>query len=238
MADDGSGRSDGRQARWKRHNEERRRQILDAAIAVLEENEPGAELHVQDIAVRAGLSRTVVYRHFADRDDLDRALQEAILDGLWSQLLPAVTLTGTVPDIIRRIVRVYVDWAVAHPALHHAADHDADDGGPLQQGMEQIATLIAEVIGAVAMSLEVDPTADEIAALDPLVFGLVGAVFGAVRRWLTRADRQLTADALVDLTSRSVWFVIDGHARSMGVVIDPDLPIEQLIASDSLQPTT
>lgn len=238
MADDGSGRSDGRQARWKRHNEERRRQILDAAIAVLEENEPGAELHVQDIAVKAGLSRTVVYRHFADRDDLDRALQEAILDGLWSQLLPAVTLTGTVPDIIRRIVRVYVDWAVAHPALHHAADHDADDGGPLQQGMEQIATLIAEVIGAVAMSLEVDPTADEIAALDPLVFGLVGAVFGAVRRWLTRADRQLTADALVDLTSRSVWFVIDGHARSMGVVIDPDLPIEQLIASDSLQPTT
>lgn len=231
MAADEAVRADGRQARWHRHNRQRRREILDAAIAVLEEHEPGAELHVQEIAARAGLSRTVLYRHFADRDDLDRALQQRILDGLWAELLPAVNLSGTAVEIIHRVIGTYVDWAVAHPALHLAADHDADDGGPLQQGMEQLATQIADVLGIVALTLDAEPTSDEIAALDPLVFGLVGAVFGAVRRWLTRSDRQLSAEALVDLVSRSVWFVIDGHARSLGIVVDPDVPVERQLAA-------
>lgn len=230
MATEGAVRADGRQARWHHHNERRRREILDAAITVLEEHEPGAELHVREIADRAGLSRTVLYRHFADRDDLDRALQQRILDGLWAELLPAVTLSGTAVEIIRRVIRTYVDWAVAHPALHLAADHDAGDGGPLQEGMEQLATQIADVLGIAALNLDAEPTSDEISALDPLVFGLVGAVFGAVRRWLTRPERQLSADALVDLVSRSVWFVIDGHARSLGIVVDPDVPVEQQLA--------
>ena len=76
-------RPDGRQARWDRHNQERRQRILDAAIAVVESGEPGAEVHVQQIAEQAGLSRTVVYRHFADRSDLDRAVQTAIVDDLY-----------------------------------------------------------------------------------------------------------------------------------------------------------
>ena len=77
-----SGKSpDGRQARWDKHNQERRQVILDAAIAVVEAGEPGAEFHVQQIADRAGLSRTVVYRHFADRADLDQAIQAEMSRG-------------------------------------------------------------------------------------------------------------------------------------------------------------
>ena len=67
-----SERRDGRQARWERHNQQRRRQIIDAAIEVIEEAGPGGELHVQQIATRAGVNRTVVYRYFEDRADLDR----------------------------------------------------------------------------------------------------------------------------------------------------------------------
>ena len=67
-----AGKTDGRQLRWDSHNQARRQHILDAAIDVLADSEPGAEVHVQQIADRAGLSRTVVYRHFADRADLDK----------------------------------------------------------------------------------------------------------------------------------------------------------------------
>ncbi len=70
---------DGRQARWDKHNQARRQAILDAALAVVEAGAPGAEFHVQQIADRAGLSRTVVYRHFADRADLDQAVQTEML---------------------------------------------------------------------------------------------------------------------------------------------------------------
>jgi len=227
---------DGRQARWSKHNEERRRQIIDAAIATIEAGEPGAEVQIREIAARAGLSRTVVYRHFEDRSDLDRAIQQQILDGLWAELLPAVTLDGTAPQIVHRIISTYVAWSVAHPALHLAADHDAEgeSDGPLQLGMEQLAGQIAGVLGTAVIALGGQPTEEQAAALDPLVFGLVGAVFGAVRRWLTRSDRQLPADKLETLISQSVWFVIEGHARMLGIAIDPALPLDRLLAPESV----
>jgi AcrR family transcriptional regulator len=225
------GSPDGRRARWSKHNEQRRRQIIDAAIEVLEERPPGTEIHVQQIAEKAGLNRTVVYRHFADRADLDQAVQQAILDGLWEQLLPAVSLDGTVPQIIERIVGTYVAWAVAHPALHRVADHDTAPEGPLEQGLERLAGRIAETIEVALVGLGARPSEEEAAAIDPLVYGLVGAVFNAVRRWVARPGSVLTPAALTTVTSRSVWFVIDGHARDFGVEIDPDRTVEELLAT-------
>ena len=66
---------DGRQARWDKHNQQRRLSILDAALEVLEAEPPGADFHVQQIAAHAGLNRTVVYRHFTDRADLDASIE-------------------------------------------------------------------------------------------------------------------------------------------------------------------
>lgn len=231
MASSERGRPDGRQARWDRHNEQRRQQILDAAIAVIEDGEPGAEFHVHQIAERAGLNRTVVYRHFSDRSDLDRAVQSEIFDGLWAELLPSVTLDGTIPQIVERIVATYVGWAVAHPALHRVAEQGADGPGPLQQGLARIAAQVGELITTAVEVLDLDVDDDERAAIDPLVFGLVGAVFGAVRRWMARPDRVPAAPKLVELVTRSVWFILEGHGRALGVVLDPRQPVEELLAS-------
>lgn len=227
-----TGRTDGRQARWDRHNQERRQVILDAAIAVVEESEPGAEIHVQQIAERAGLSRTVVYRHFDDRADLDRAVQSEILEGLWSLLLPSVTLDGTIPQIVERIVSTYVGWAVAHPSLHKLAELDTsrDGNGPLQQGLERIAEQVAALIVTAVDTLAVDVTDEERAAIDPLVFGLVGAVFGAVRRWMSKPDRVPPAEVLVELTTQSVWHILRGHGETLGVELLADQPVQELLA--------
>ena len=232
MAASGQARPDGRQVRWDRHNQERRQAILDAAIEVIQLGEPGAEFHVQQIAERAGLSRTVIYRHFNDRADLDHEIQIAILDDLWALLLPAVTLDGTIPDIIERIVSTYVTWAVEHPGLHRVAEQDTSGSdSPLQQGIERIAHQVVELIEIAVDSLGADPTDDQRAALDPLVFGLVGAVFGAVRRWVARDEQVPGADVLVGLVTESVWFIIDGHARTLGLELARDQPVEQLLAS-------
>jgi AcrR family transcriptional regulator len=231
-----SGARDGRQARWDHHKEERRQQIIDAAIAVVEESGPGAEIHVQQIAERAGLSRTVVYRHFEDRADLDRAVQTRILDGFWAELMPRITLDGTVPDIIERAVGTYVAWAVAHPALHQLADHDVttsgtrQDGtsGPLEEGLARLAGQIAQVVHVGALALGGELSDEDRASLDPLAYGMVGAVFSSVRRWLTHPDPTLTPEKVVTLVSQTLWFGIDGHARRFGLVIDPDRPVEDI----------
>ncbi|SFC77303.1 transcriptional regulator, TetR family [Nocardioides terrae] len=226
---------DGRQARWDQHKEERRRQIIDAAIAVVEESGPDAEVRVQQIAERAGLSRTVVYRHFEDRADLDRAVQATILDAFWAQLLPEITLDGTVPQIIERGVGTYVRWAVAHPALHRLADHDVTSGGrtdhsggPLEQGLERVAGQIAGIVQLGVVALGGTLSEEGRASIDPLAYGMVGAAFSSVRRWLVHPDPTLTPDAVITLVSQTLWFAVDGHARRFGVRIDPDRPVQDI----------
>ena len=143
-----SAKTDGRQVRWDRHNQVRRQHIIDAAIEVLGETEPGGEVHVQQIADRAGLSRTVVYRHFTDRADLDAAVQGAVLELLRAELVPALSFEGTPVEIIRRIVAAYVGWAAAHPALHEFAQADPP-GQRSTQGPGQMERAIGHIAGQV-----------------------------------------------------------------------------------------
>jgi AcrR family transcriptional regulator len=232
------GRPDGRQLRWDKHNQARRQNILDAAVLVLEETEPGEEMHVQQIAARAGLSRTVVYRHFTDRADLDHAVQGAILEMLAGQLLPEVTLAGTIEEIIRRIVGTYVRWTVDHPSLHRFAEHDvpgAAGASALEVSVVQIATQVEELITVGAEQLGVQLADEDAAALDPLVFGLVGAVFSATRRWLGRTDRRPDPETFVKLVSDSVWHIINGHALRLGIELDPHVSVEALFADATSQ---
>ncbi len=77
--------------------------------------------------------------------------------------------------------------------------------------------------------LGVELDEDDAAAIDPLAYALVGAAFSAVRRWVSREPRRPDTAEFASLLSDSVWLILDGHARRLGVEIDPDLPIEELL---------
>ncbi|GAA4824820.1 TetR/AcrR family transcriptional regulator [Nocardioides caeni] len=227
---------DGRRRRWQEHNQVRRQLIIDAALAVLMRQEPGEDIQVQAVADQAGMSRTVVYRHFEDRADLDRAVQRRICDELWEQLLPALAHDGTPDQVISRIIRALIDWAVAQPSLLWFVGRDVADWGPspLSQAIEQVAEAIEGIMTVVVMALGVELSEDDLAALDPWVFGLIGAVFAAVRRWLERDTRAPAPEVFAAVLSESVWVQIDGIARTRGVSL-PDLPIAeffQMLRSD------
>ncbi|CAN5452682.1 TetR/AcrR family transcriptional regulator [soil metagenome] len=221
--------TDGRQARWAKHNQQRRLTILAAAVDVLEAEPVGADVHVHQIAAKAGLNRTVVYRHFTDRADLDTAIRHHIIDDLTGVLTPAVNLDGSVNEVIRRIISTYVDWTVSHPALHAFAVLGGD--GPFQHGTDQIAQQLTELLELAIALLGAELDESERALVDPLAHGLVGAVFGTVRRWVTREPMEPSAYRLSELLTMSVWNLLDGHARRLGLEIDPDLPLTALFAS-------
>lgn len=224
------GHPDGRAVRWQQHNDERRERIVSAAIALIEET--GGEVTLQDIGDRAGLSRSVVYRHFADRRELDLAVQARVLDGLWAQLLPAIELRGSVRETIERVIGVYVGWAVEHPVLHRLADYDTsvDGSGPLQQGLDVVARRIAEVVVGVFEMLGATPTDADRAAADPLVHGLVGLVFGTVRRWVHTGERFPDAAHMTALLTEAVWALLEAWGRAYGISVDPDRPLADLLA--------
>lgn len=225
------GKTDGRQLRWDSHNAARRQHIIDAAVAVLTDSAPGAEVRVQQIADRAGLSRTVVYRHFNDRADLDAAVQGRALELLRAELVPALSFEGTPVDIIRRVVAAYVGWAAEHRSLHAFAQQDPPGAGPgqMEQAIQQIAGQIEDLINVGVQLLHVELDEDEVAALDPLVFGLVGAVFNSTRRWLARPEQAPPRERFVELLTEAAWFQIAGMTAARGVELAPDVPVETLL---------
>ncbi|WP_435771036.1 TetR/AcrR family transcriptional regulator [Nocardioides sp. SYSU DS0651] len=221
---------DGRRRRWQEHNQTRRQVIIDAAIAVLERQAPGEEVQVQAVADEAAMSRTVIYRHFADRSDLDRAVQWQICADLGGRLLPALSYDGRPDEIIHGIVEAFVTWASAHPTLLWFAERDLAGWGPspLGEALEVVGSQIEGLMETVLDHIGVPLTEDDRAGLDPWVFGMIGGVMGATRRWLGRADRRPRPEAFVDFLSTTVWMQIDGMARSRGINL-PDLPLTELL---------
>src|SRR3954453_11191771 len=73
---------DRRDSRWDEHRATRRRQLVDATLAAVGKH--GAGVGMEEIAAEAGTSKTVVYRHFADRAEL----HVAVCNRVAAQLLP------------------------------------------------------------------------------------------------------------------------------------------------------
>ncbi|WP_183093699.1 TetR/AcrR family transcriptional regulator [Nocardioides stalactiti] len=224
---------DGRQTRWQDHNEERRQRVLDAAVELIEELPLGSDVHVQQIAERAGLVRTVVYRLFSNRNDLNRAVQEHLVGMIRKVLDENLVLAGSIEDIIGGLVGGYVGWVADHPNLHEMAQRPLGDGEPaeLDKAVERLSSDIYDLFQAGATLLGHELDEDQVATLDVLVVGIVGQVRGSVNQWVRRPERTMSARALSRLLSRWIWFQIDGQAREVGVELDPTVPIDELAAS-------
>jgi AcrR family transcriptional regulator len=124
--------------------EQRREQILAAATPILA-RAGHAGTSLDDIAAAAGISRMIIYRHFASKDDLYRAATRRAADRLAGAVRDELTDTS---------VHALVSWASADsPAFrllfHQAAReprfrHDIDE---LRGEMaEEVYRNLAEVI--------------------------------------------------------------------------------------------
>lgn len=223
--------TDGRKRRWQEHNAARRQAIIDAAIVVLARDiAPGDELSVQQIADEASVHRTVLYRYFEDRTDLDLAIQREICLQAADPLLNAITLEGTPREIVHRIIDAYVTWAVTNIALLRFAEREVAGAPskPLDDAINQFAEQIELVIGAFMEILEVEVSEDDRDSLTPWVFLLVGGGMAAVRSWTSRDELRPSAPAFVALLSDVTWLQVEGLARSRSIDV-PDLPVEQIL---------
>lgn len=224
---------DGRSTRWEKHNRRRREVIIDAALAVVEELPPGADVHVAQIARRAGMARPAVYRHFADRAELDRAVQERVIAMLVDQLASPDLLTGPIGEVIHNIVGTYVGWAEQHESLHHLVlgTGAGERSSPIRQGLGELVLVIRPLLlaGVTAFGASFDD--DDAAAVDLIVVGLVSEVIGAVRHWLERPRREPSAEVVTRFLAETVWHQFDGHARARGAVLEPTRTLEELIES-------
>src|SRR5882757_7385897 len=90
---------DGRSTRWDPHRRERRAAIIAAAITAIEEHGPDAL--TGQIADRAGVPRTHVYRHFDGKQALDLAVSRQAAREIGEVIRTGLATRGSALDVIR-----------------------------------------------------------------------------------------------------------------------------------------
>lgn len=93
--------------------EPRRREILDAAVAIADERGLAA-LSMRGVAERVGVTPMAIYPHVGNKE----ALLDGVVDRLLAELLPSVEGEGDWKTRMRRLGRAARDLARAHPGAY------------------------------------------------------------------------------------------------------------------------
>ncbi|MFW3169847.1 TetR family transcriptional regulator [Geodermatophilus sp. CPCC 206100] len=189
---------DRRDSRWDEHRRARREQLVDAAVAAVGRH--GAGVGMDEIAATAGTSKTVVYRHFADRTELHVAVCARVAGQLTARLREAMAGAPGPRPMLAAAVDTYLAFLEADPELYRfVVRHPQPDRPSAGDPIGSLAELVGEQAAALAAVALSDAGRDPVAA-QPWGHGLVGLVRSAADWWL-RAGRPLPrADLAAHLT--------------------------------------
>lgn len=110
-------KTDGRKRRWHQHKVDRRNELVDGTLDAIRRS--GSNVSMDEIAAEIGVSKTVLYRYFVDKNDLTTAVMMRFAQ---ITLIPnmAAALTANLDGyyLTREIIRVYVDTVAAEPEIY------------------------------------------------------------------------------------------------------------------------
>nr|WP_223183392.1 MULTISPECIES: TetR/AcrR family transcriptional regulator [unclassified Streptomyces] len=221
------GQPDGRDTRWTGHRAERREQVLAAALAVISRD--GASVSVAAIGAEAGMPRSVVYRIFRSREDLDERIRARILDDLMAALAPALAPRGTIRGAIERAASTYAGWVAEHPLLHRflgtgAQGQPLADSPAVADTRTAVARDLARLLDAYAVQF-LDGRAAPPGFNLNLAVGMVGLVDGVVNHWAAHPETRSSLDDLTLFLGDALWGILSAATLRLGLVLDPDQPI-------------
>jgi AcrR family transcriptional regulator len=184
---------DGRRARWTEHRRARREDLVTAAVEAV--RLAGPEFAVDDVARSAGVSKTVIYRYFSDKDELVDAVLGRISEAI---LLPR--LLGELAERrddrvqLRAVIAAFVSLIDDEPALYRFAYAHAGRSGRADL-VAATEREIAEALG-VLMGERLTAAGRPADAAMTWAYGVVGMVQLTAHWW--SAARTVSATQLVD----------------------------------------
>jgi AcrR family transcriptional regulator len=120
---------DGRRSRWTEHRRARREDLVGAAVEAV--REAGPDFSVDDVARSAGVSKTVIYRYFSDKDELINAVLERISTAiLLPRLLGELAVERSDDRAgLHAMIAAFVELIDDEPALYRFAYAHAGRSG-------------------------------------------------------------------------------------------------------------
>jgi AcrR family transcriptional regulator len=212
---------DGRSTRWDPHRRERRLSIINAAVAAIEEY--GPDVLTAQIADRAGVPRTHVYRHFEGKSALDLAVSTHVATQIGQSIRAGLAGGGSARGIIRGAIDQHLGWVEAHPHLYRfLAQHSYRvSTSSLSSAGDAKAVFAAELTALISrymVALGLDP-----ASAERLMVGVVGMVDATAAWWLDRSDQPRAV--IVDELTDEVWLLLDRNNRKLGLELDANQPL-------------
>jgi AcrR family transcriptional regulator len=186
--------ADGRRARWTEHRRARREDLVTAAVEAV--RLAGPEFAVEDVARSAGVSKTVIYRYFSDKDELVDAVLGRISEAILLPRLMGELVAERADDRVqlRAVIAAFVSLIEDEPALYRFAYAHAGRSGRAdlvaateREIAEALGALIGERLKAAGRPAE---------AAFTWAYGVVGMVQLAAHWW--SAARTMPATELVD----------------------------------------
>ncbi|WP_314412239.1 TetR/AcrR family transcriptional regulator [Streptomyces kroppenstedtii] len=220
----GEPQTDGRSTRWDDHKARRQVDLVDAAVALIEDE--GTRFKLQRLAERVGLPRSVLYRHFKDRATLDELIRRRVVESFMRGIEPTLSFDGTIEESVRRVVGAHLDWVAQHPRLYAymgVGEHAMGDGSLVADTKAAIALMLSARFADVLKALGVPE-----APIRSVAIGIVGFVDTCVNQWVRDDRRELSEEELREMLCRSVWAVLDATLRSLGVELSPQQSVADL----------
>ena len=181
---------DGRSTRWDQHRATRRRELVDATLRAVRQH--GAGVGLDDIAAVAGTSKTVIYRHFTDRQGLYAAVSESVDALILRNLVQATGAAGddltsadsTPRGLVAGAIDAYLTLVEKDPEVYRfvvtAPLLDQSSGDPAAPVTSHIAAQMSVVVAEALTRAGRDTAPARVWGA-----GLVGMVRAAADQWLT-----------------------------------------------------
>ncbi|NMH98809.1 TetR family transcriptional regulator [Pseudonocardia acidicola] len=214
---------DRRSSRWDAHRQARRAELVDAAIAAIRAH--GAGVGMEDVAARAGTSKTVVYRHFADRAELYVAVCARIAEALVAQVRRAMDAASGPRATAAAGIEAYLQLIEADPEVYRFVVHrpllSGRDGSDIPADpVRDLVSLIGDHAAAVIAG-RLERTRADVAAAVPWGHGVVGMVHAAADNWLARPSG-MTREALAAHLTDLAWAGLSGVVPAPGSDTEED----------------
>jgi AcrR family transcriptional regulator len=185
---------DRRASRLDAHRQARRVELTDAAILAIREH--GAGVGMDDVAARAGTSKTVVYRHFADRTELYVAVCARIAGVLLGQVRAAMDGADgphaqTAAGIEAYLRLIEHDPEVYRFVVHRPLVDRSPDADPFADLVSLVCDQVADLVSLVGdqVAAVIAARTGDAATAVPWGHGIVGMVRAAADNWLARGGR-------------------------------------------------
>jgi AcrR family transcriptional regulator len=209
--------TDGRSSRWDAHRAVRREQLIDAAVAAV--NEFGSDAGMDQIAASARTSKPVIYRYFADKNDLYRAVGARVV----GEIVRTIQGVDDVSDpraLLRASIDAYLQLLEDKPRLFRFLTQNrlldqARSGRPTPtEFSDAVSELLTALLGEHLRDGGLDPR-----GAAPWGEAIVGFIRAASLWWLDHPDTMSRLE-LTEYITALLWGGAAGVYQSVGRPVD------------------